>query len=593
MNSIWRQSIRAQRRLLPFLTQRASIASFACRTPRKNGELTPSIHLKRTTMSITTGSKNHFETTSGATDAVWVHLDEYGNRAGADIKPLASDIEADVCIIGSGIAGVSIAYELVTRGKQVVMLEARELLSGETGRTSGHLSNALDDGYLEIKKKHGKDGAKAAAESHTWALNYVGEVSQKLGIDCEYRKLPGYMISQYARNDPKHAEDLEEVKQEVEFAKELGLDVEFREGLTVKGWSAEPGRPDQRDGAIWHGQATFHPTKYLNGILQFLLQQPNFKCYPQTRVMSVDEPGIEILGIGNKHVEVKTQNGHIVKCDHAVEATNVPLQKLSVVAEMEYNRTYCIAIRVPKGSVEDCLLYDTAEEYKYVRMTACDDKNDYMVIGGCDHKVGQEDPFGRFEELETWVRERFPQAGTVDYKWSGQVFEPVDYMAFIGLNQAQKRTFIVTGDSGNGLTHGVIAGRLIADEIDGAENSWAKLYSPKRKASILGSAATMISHDLQINSQYKRLLQSDITDIEDLVPGSGGVLNPKTSKPIAVYKDESGKVTKVSALCPHMKGVVCWNGVEKSWDCPVHGSRFSKDGLCVEGPSKGNLEPVK
>ncbi|KAK2033256.1 FAD dependent oxidoreductase [Colletotrichum zoysiae] len=534
-------------------------------------------------------SRQQFEATSGATDAVWVHTDKYANRAGPEAKPLTKDTEADVCIVGSGIAGISVAYELVTRGKNVVLLEARELLSGETGRTSGHLSNALDDGYLEIKKKHGHDGAKAAAESHTWALNYVGEVAKKLGIDCEYRNLPGYMVSQFPRGDPKHPKDVQSIREEVEYAKELGIEAEFREGLAIKGWSSGP---DQRDGGVWHGQATFHPTKYVNGVLKFLLQQPNFKCYAQTRVVSVEEPGIEVLGMGNKHVEVKTLNGNTVTCNHAVQATNVPLQKLSVIAEMEFYRTYCIAIRIPKGSVEDCLIYDTAEEYKYVKMTECDEKDGFMIVGGMDHKVGQEQTTGRFEELEAWARERFPQAGAVDYKWSGQVFEPVDYMAFIGLNQGQKRIFIVTGDSGNGLTHGVIAGKLIADEIDEQPNAWAKLYSPKRLASILGSAPSMVAHDLQINSQYKRLLQSDITDMEDLGRGCGGVLNPKLSKPVAVYKDENGKVTKVSALCPHMKGVVCWNSVEKSWDCPVHGSRFSADGVCVEGPSKGNLEPI-
>jgi Rieske Fe-S protein len=150
----------------------------------------------------------------------------------------------------------------------------------------------------------------------------------------------------------------------------------------------------------------------------------------------------------------------------------------------------------------------------------------------------------------------------------------------------------VTGDSGDGLTHGVLAGRLIADEIDGIDNPWAKLYSPSRLASIAKSLPTMVAHDVQINTQYKRFLQSDIMDIEDLAPGTGGILNPKTTKPIAVYKDENGKVEKFSGLCPHLKGVLCWNGTEKSFDCPVHGSRFSKDGICVMGPAKANLPPI-
>lgn len=528
-----------------------------------------------------------FMLTSGAEDPVWIHTEPYSNRP--RFPKLSEDLETEVCIVGSGISGISIAYELVKRGVEVVMIEAREILSGETGRTSGHLASALDDGYVNIKAKHGDKGAAAAAESHTWALEHVGEVARELGIECEYRKLPGYEISQYPRGDSKHAEDVQELKEEVAYTKSLGMHTEFREGFAAKGWE---GKIDQRDAAVFNNQATFHPTKYLIGVLEWLKKQPNFKCYAHTRMMDSQEKGIEILGFGSKEVKVTTEDGNTINCKNLVMATCVPLQKLSVVAEMEYDRTYCAAIRVPKGSIEDCLLYDTAEAYKYIRFTACDDKDDYLVIGGMDHKVGQaSDEKTRYDELEQWVRERFPQAGSVDYKWSGQVFEPVDYMAFIGLDPGLKHTFIVTGDSGNGLTHGVLAGKLIADEIQGIENPWSSLYSPKRMASIAKSAKEMLSHDLQINSQYKRMFQSDITDIEDLAPGTGGVLNPTTSKPLAVYKDENGNVKKLSALCPHMKGVVCWNTAEQSWDCPVHGSRFSKEGICVMGPAKGNLNP--
>jgi glycine/D-amino acid oxidase-like deaminating enzyme len=145
--------------------------------------------------------------TSGETDAVWIHTDPYSNRP--KFSKLDRDLETDVCIIGSGISGISIAYELVTRGINVVLIEAREILSGETGRTSGHLANDLDDGYTEIAKKHGDEGETAAADSHTWALNRVGEISKQLGIECEYRKLPGYDISQYLHNSREHSDDMQ------------------------------------------------------------------------------------------------------------------------------------------------------------------------------------------------------------------------------------------------------------------------------------------------------------------------------------------------------------------------------------------------
>ena len=525
--------------------------------------------------------------TSGQTDPVWIHQVPY--KSIPKFSKLDRDLETDVCIVGSGISGVSVAYELVTRGLDVVLIEGREILSGETGRTSGHLANDLDDGYTAIAKKHGDKGAKAAAESHTWALNRVGEISKQLGIECEYRHLPGYDFSQYPKNDKNHSSDMKSIIEDGQKAKELGIATEYREGFQLKGWK---GTPDQSDAVIFPGQATFHPTKYVVGIMEFLRQQPNFSCYTNTRCMDIEEKGIEILGMGHKEVIVSTLDGHTIKCADAVEATCVPLQKLSVIAEEEYYRTYCIAIRIPRGSVEDCLFYDSAEAYKYVRLTQCDEKDDYMIVGGGDHKVGQGDTVAPFKELEDWTRSRFPQATTIDYKWSGQVFEPVDYMAFIGKNQGKKHTYIITGDSGNGLTHGVLAGRLIADEITGEKNPWAHLYNPSRLSSIAKSLPSMISHDVQINAQYKRFLESDIKDIEDLVPGEGGVLNPTGKKPLAVYKDDGGQVHKFSALCPHLKGVVCWNSAEKSWDCPVHGSRFSKDGVQIIGPSKAGLEPA-
>ena len=341
----------------------------------------------------------HFMATSGATDSVWVHKDPYSQRP--KFPKLNQDLQAEVCVVGSGIAGVSTAYELVTRGVSVVMLEARDVVSGESGRTSGHLSS---DGFIDIAQKHGNDGAKSVAESQAWAIKRIGEISEKLGIDCEYRQLPAYHISQYVKDDERHAKEVESLKEEVAKSGELGLSVSFEEGYAIKGWD---GKIDQRDAAVFKQQATFHPTKYIKGVLTWLSEQPNFSCYTRTRVVSIEEKGVEVLGFGSRDVRVSTLDGHTITCENAVEATNIPLQKLSVVAQMEYMRTYCIAIRVPKGYIEDCLLYDKAEPYHYVRLTACDEEDDYLIVGGCDHKVGQEQEDGRFRGLEDWTRQRY------------------------------------------------------------------------------------------------------------------------------------------------------------------------------------------
>lgn len=140
-------------------------------------------------------------------------------------------METDICVIGAGISGISTAYELVRRGKNVTVIDARNVLSGETGRTSGHLTNDLDDGYLEIAKKHGEKGAKAAAESHAWARDRIGEIAKELRIDCEYRRLPAYDISQFPVGEKKHDDELKQLKEEAEYQNKLGIETRFDVGL--------------------------------------------------------------------------------------------------------------------------------------------------------------------------------------------------------------------------------------------------------------------------------------------------------------------------------------------------------------------------
>lgn len=170
-------------------------------------------------------ANKHTLATSGASDPVWVHLQPFS--ALPKFSPLDRDLSTDVCIIGSGIAGISTAYELVQRGKNVVLLEARDVLSGESGRTSGHVTNDLDDGYVEIAKKHGEEGAKLAAESHAWARDRIGAISEELGIECEYRRLPAYNVSQYPVGEGKHDEEIEQLKQEAEMQRKIGIKTRF------------------------------------------------------------------------------------------------------------------------------------------------------------------------------------------------------------------------------------------------------------------------------------------------------------------------------------------------------------------------------
>lgn len=535
-----------------------------------------------------------FNHSSGVLDAVWIATEPYSAINKYKTIPNSSSPTSldGIVVVGAGISGITVAYELVERGVRVMLVEGREILSGETGRTTGHLSSGdVGDRYYQLIDDHGKDKARLVYESHQYAVNRVGEISKKLGIDCEYRKLPAVIINNVSIGNKDYDKE-NDLPKEYDALKELGIPCSFQEQGKLG---------DSYKGSLLRieDQATFHPTKYLVGILKYLdTKKDLFQAFTNTRYQSHKSSGDKI------QIEFKTADTPddtiSVKANAVVQASNVPHYKSANILKQHYFRTYAIAAEVPKDKYDDILLYDNDDPYIYVRKSAHPDSTkEYLIIGGEDHKVGKETKEGyhnHFSELEKWGRENFGSImGTVAYKWSGQVVESSDAIAYIG--KSTEGEYIVTGDNGNGLTHGTLAGKLIADQITGKPNAWidAGLYDPARKPGFGQNLIETLKEDALQVLEYKRLFITDVNDIEEIPRCSGAVMHAGISelgKPIAVYKDENGELTKFSAICPHLKGVVAWNDAEKSWDCPVHGSRFdSGSGKCVMGPSVNGLHP--
>jgi Rieske Fe-S protein len=212
-----------------------------------------------------------------------------------------------------------------------------------------------------------------------------------------------------------------------------------------------------------------------------------------------------------------------------------------------------------------------------------------LIVGGEDHKTGQaDDGEERFARLEAWTRERFPQIRGFEYRWSGQVMEPVDSLAFIGRNPSDHdNVYVATGDSGNGMTHGTIAGLLITDLIAGRQNPWARVYDPSRTP--LTAAKEFAAENVNVAAQYVDLVTpGDVTDSGQLAPGQGAVIRRGITK-VAVYRTPDGELHERSAICTHLGCVVHWNSLETTWDCPCHGSRFGIDGHVVNGPALSPL----
>ena len=182
-------------------------------------------------------------------------------------------------------------------------------------------------------------------------------------------------------------------------------------------------------------------------------------------------------------------------------------------------------------------------------------------------------------------------AEDIEFRWSGQVMEPVDGLAFIGRNPSDAdNVYIATGDSGMGMTHGTIAGVLLTDLILGRANPWTELYNPSRKT--LVAAKDFVEENLNVAAQYADLITpGDVKSVDEIEKGQGAVLRKGLSK-IAAYREEDGTLHTVSAVCVHLGCVVTWNSAEKTWDCPCHGSRYDALGSVINGPANSDLLPV-
>jgi len=497
----------------------------------------------------------------------------------------SATVTADVCVIGGGLGGVTSAYLLAKAGKSVVLLEHRHIGSGETGRTTAQLMSAGDDRYFSIGDFYGNEIAKLTAESQQAAVDMIETIATRENIDCDFERLNGYLIP--GEKNKKH---FSEIEKEADYSEKKA---EFSGVRLVERAPIE--HYESGKSVLFPRQGIFHPLKYLFGLTK-VIEQMGGKIYNGDRAT-------EAKGSDGY---VKTDNGGTVLCKDVVVATcNPSFAGLPTLLKQEPYRSYVITGHIPKGSVEKAVIWDTLDPYHYVRTSPCDSTHDYLIVGGADHAVGHpdsNDALQPFKDLEKWTRERYPMlSATLSHQWSGEVWEPIDLLALIGRNPLDPdHTFIISGDSGTGMTNATLGAMLCTDLIMGKQNKYEAMYAPNRTPSVR-SAGQFIRYGIHSAEGFiarvpyvsiPGLVPGEVKDIEDIHKGCGGVMT-KNGKKLAVYKDEEGKTTVCSAVCPHMGALLVWNDAEKSWDCTVHGSRFSKTGALVNGPSAQDMTKME
>ena len=482
-----------------------------------------------------------------------------------DAEPIVVNEHCDVVIVGSGIAGLSCAYELARFDRSVIVIDRGTIGSGMTARTTAHLASALDDYYSELIRIHGEDQARLYHESQVAAINRIEAVCRDENIEADFARLDGYL---FAARDQDRA-DLEE---EYSACRKLGIDVQWAERAPFP--SGETGKCLR-----FADQARVHPTKYLKGLAK-AIEDRGGRFFADTAFVAAEER--------SGRVTITTERGPAITAAAAIFATNSPVNDRVALHTKEIpRRTYAMAGLIPKGSIPDALYWDTLEAYHYVRLQPYDEASDWLIVGGEDHRSGEAaDMERRFADLEAWARERCPSFRSAQYRWSGQVLEPIDFMPFTGRNPGTENTFVHTGDSGQGITNGVLAGLVILPLLLGEHSRFAGILEPSRKPVGLPALKEFAAGQMRAaRNMAEHLGPSEVSSVDDIAPGEGAILRDGTVKKLAVYRTEDGSLVRRSASCTHVGCIVHWNPFEKCWDCPCHGSQFAPTGEVLNGPA--------
>ena len=474
--------------------------------------------------------------------SVWSESCKFRKR-----EALNKDIKTDVLVIGAGIAGILTAYMLKQKGREVVLIDAAEIASGNTKNTTAKITSQHDLIYSKLITEFGEEKARQYAKANELAIKKYKEIIEDKRIECDFEEKPAYVYS---------LNEVDVLKEEVEAAKNLGIDAEFVQEVNL---------PFKIKGAVkFNNQAQFNPLKFLKGISNELV------IYENTRALEIKEN------------LVVTSGGNIT-ANNIVVATHYPIMNAPgyYFMKMHQERSYVLALE-NTSEIDGMYIDLTKEGYSFRTY------NNLLLLGGISHRTGENEEGGSYDELRKVAKKLYPKAKE-KYYWSAQDCMTIDGIPYIGRYSSETpNIYVATGFNKWGMTSSMVSAMIISDMILEKENDFSEIFSPRRfdlSLSINNIANDLIETAKNFIAQKVSIPSSEIEHIKN---GHGGIIEYNGEK-VGVYKNKEGKEFFVSTKCTHLGCQLSWNADELTWDCPCHGSRFDYKGRLIGSPATKDL----
>ncbi len=467
------------------------------------------------------------------------------NKESAEPK-LDKNIDVDVLIIGGGITGLSAAVSLINTNLKVALVEKNEVGHGVTARTTGKLTFLQETIYTDLKDTYSFDTSKLYYESQTDAIKIVSERIKKYNIDCNFEKTESFVYT-------NKEEDIDKIKEEKELLERFNIKVKEVYNL--------PDKTSFKYGISVSDTGVFHPLKYLCG-LKRVCKENNINIYENTKIIDIRKENDKFI--------CKSESA-IIKANKVILALHYPyfLIPYFFPFKTHLEKSYVIAFKVNK-------------DYKYSSITSkiptistrfYKDKDIYKLFLSNSHNLAfNNDDNKNFCEVINKANVK------PDYVWSNKDIITSDKMPLIG--EIEHNLYLATGYNTWGMTNGSIAGEIIKYLILEKKNKYQSIFDPKRGI----NKNSFISFPVTLTSTVKSFVGSKVNKNKSWYKE-----NVEFTDDLGIFTDSNGIKHIVHNKCPHMKCGLIFNEVEKTWDCPCHGSRFDIDGKSIEGPANYDI----
>ena len=497
-------------------------------------------------------------------NSLWLSDNEIFKNIDLNIS-LDEDFSTDICIIGAGIFGLTCAYYITKLGFNVTVLEKSDIASKTTGYTTGKITSQHGLFYDYLTNSYSRKFAKDYLDVNEEAIQNIKNIIDEENINCDFKYQNSYVYT-------TKKDELKFIKKEYNAVSDLGYNCE----LVTK-----TGLPFNIVGAIcFKNQAEFHPIKYIAGLCECITAR-NGKIYTNTTAVDVKIKDSNYITYAN---------GHEIKSKYVIIATHYPFINFPgfYFTKMYQSTSYLIAVDTKKTLFKGMHISASVPTLSF--RTALYNNKEVLLIGGMDHKTGlpssYKDTYGKLEEI---AKKYYPDSNIL-FRWNTRDCISLDKIPYIGtFSSCMPNMFVGTGFKKWGMTLSNVAANIIVDKICGNYNKYEYLFKSTRLKPIKNHDEFKNMIVQSTNSLLLDKFKKTQMSFDEIENNSGSIIEVNGEK-VGIYKDKTGKIYAVNPICTHLGCLLSWNDIDKTWDCPCHGSRFNFDGTNLYDPAFKNLD---